>query len=144
MKIDYNFTEAQAIMARFHSLPKGRSQAARAVRHAFIDALKLCGVRFVDVEFKNFHALNLYTADGKGFPKEQIDEYNLKRKSDEVWEKVTKNDGLMDALNDKFLDKADDSGDRLLSLEYDFVRGICKKNMDKTNDEIAELVAVAV
>lgn len=67
MKIDYTEDDAYRIEAAFHALPTARRKEGRAIRAAYLRALNLCGVKYV--EYLNMSALRVYAPDGNDFKK---------------------------------------------------------------------------
>lgn len=83
MIIEYTYTDARRIeTAYFALLESSRTKKGREIRSAFLSALKMCGVRFIDPEINwpRVDAFRVYAPDGNEFPAEQIAEYQRTQK----------------------------------------------------------------
>lgn len=86
MKIGYTYTDARRIETAYFALPESsRTKKGREIRSAFLSALKMCGVRFVETSafWPRVDAFRVYAPDGNDFPTEQIAEYQRAQKGPE-------------------------------------------------------------
>ena len=86
MKIEYTYTDARRIEEWLRNTMTGTMHPTKKKGYAlgFLRALELCGVKLVDFEIKGRHVVRLYAPDGNDFPREQVEEYNERRKGEEV------------------------------------------------------------
>lgn len=88
MKIEYTYNDARLMEIAYCRLPQGNSQHDKACRFCFTNALKMCGVKFLEWDIgkgrKQIHAFRVYAPDGEVFLQEQIDVYRKKMEATKV------------------------------------------------------------
>ena len=83
MTIEYTYTDARRIETAYCALPESsKTKKGREIRSAFLLALKVCGVRFVETmnHWPKVDAFRIYAPDGNDFPAEQFEEYQRAQK----------------------------------------------------------------
>lgn len=86
MTTEYTYTDARRIETAYFALPESsKTKKGREIRSAFLSALKMCGVRFVDtsVFWPRVDAFRVYAPNGNDFPAEQNEEYQRAQKGAE-------------------------------------------------------------
>jgi hypothetical protein len=69
MRIDYNADDAAKLEQAFAMLNDSNTHEGRAIRCAFVVALRACGVQCAHIERGKVHALRVFAPDGQDFIK---------------------------------------------------------------------------
>ena len=87
MKIDYTYTDARELETLYFNLSESsRTQKGRDIRRAFLLALKVCGVRFVETmnHWPKVDAFRIYAPDGNDFPAEQFEHLRAQKGAEKM------------------------------------------------------------